>query len=142
MPWLANHFQNAASREGILDVTKPELGTKRRCNSCEAKFFDLNTDPIICPKCLAVFAPPQAEPVRARRLPDGKPWPARKIAVPKVPNKFESLEETEVVHTETGTPAADPEGGDDGDRILLDEQVDGKLDATDILGADIGKDDP
>jgi hypothetical protein len=62
--------------------------------------------------------------------------------VPKVPNKFESLEETEVVHTETGTPAADPEGGDDGDRILLDEQDDGKLDATDILGADIGKDDP
>jgi uncharacterized protein (TIGR02300 family) len=126
------------SSEGILDVTKPELGTKRRCNSCEAKFFDLNTDPIVCPKCLAVFAPPQAEPVRALRLPKGKPWPARKMAVPKVPNEFESLEETK--DTETRAPAAGPEGG--GDLILLDEQDDGKLDATEIIGADIGKDDP
>ena len=128
------------SSEGILDVTKPELGTKRRCNSCEAKFFDLNTDPIICPKCLAVFIPPQAEPVRARRLPDGKPWPARKMAVPKVPHEFESLEETKV-DTETGAPAADPEEGD-GDLILLDEQDDGKLDAPEIVGVNIGKDDP
>ena len=121
-------------------MTKQELGTKRRCNSCEAKFFDLNADPIVCPKCLAVFAPPQAEPVRARRLPDGKPWPARKKAVTKVPHEFESLEETKV-DTETGAPASDPEGSD-GDLILLDEQDDGKLDAAEIVGADIGKDDP
>jgi uncharacterized protein (TIGR02300 family) len=120
-------------------VTKRELGTKRRCSSCEAKFFDLNADPIVCPKCLAVFAPPQAEPARARRLPDGKPWPARKMAVPKVPHEFESIEETK--DAETGVPAADPEGSD-GDLILLDEQEDGKLDATEIVGVDIGKDDP
>jgi hypothetical protein len=63
------------------------------------------------------------------------------MEVPKVPNKFESLEETEVVDTETGTPAADPEGGD-GDLILLDEQDDGKLDAPEIVGANIEKDDP
>jgi hypothetical protein len=60
------------------------------------------------------------------------------MAVPKVPNEFESLEETK--DTETRAPAADPEGG--GDLILLDEQDDGKLDATEIIGADIGKDDP
>jgi uncharacterized protein (TIGR02300 family) len=134
-------FSIVRPTKGHSTVRKPELGTKRRCNSCEAKFFDLNTDPIICPKCLVVFIPPQAEPVRGRRLPGGKPWPARKMEVPKVPNKFESLEETEVVDTETGTPAADPEGGD-GDLILLDEQDDGKLDAPEIVGVNIGKDDP
>ena len=29
-------------------------GKKRICASCRAKFYDLNKDPIICPKCGAV----------------------------------------------------------------------------------------
>jgi uncharacterized protein (TIGR02300 family) len=28
---------------------------KRQCQNCGAKFFDLNRDPIICPKCGTVF---------------------------------------------------------------------------------------
>jgi len=36
-------------------VVKAELGTKRICESCSAKFYDLNRDPIICPKCGSVF---------------------------------------------------------------------------------------
>jgi uncharacterized protein (TIGR02300 family) len=36
-------------------VAKPELGTKRLCGSCGAKFYDLNKDPIICPKCNTTF---------------------------------------------------------------------------------------
>ncbi|HLN40689.1 MAG TPA: TIGR02300 family protein, partial [Xanthobacteraceae bacterium] len=32
-------------------MAKPELGTKRLCASCSAKFYDLNKDPIHCPKC-------------------------------------------------------------------------------------------
>jgi uncharacterized protein (TIGR02300 family) len=32
-------------------VTKPELGTKRSCAQCGAKFYDLNQSPITCPKC-------------------------------------------------------------------------------------------
>ncbi len=36
-------------------MAKPELGTKRQCTSCGAKFYDLNKDPIVCPKCGTVF---------------------------------------------------------------------------------------
>jgi uncharacterized protein (TIGR02300 family) len=36
-------------------VAKPELGTKRVCQSCGAKFYDLSKDPITCPKCGAVY---------------------------------------------------------------------------------------
>jgi uncharacterized protein (TIGR02300 family) len=36
-------------------VAKHELGTKRLCASCGAKFYDLNKDPIHCPKCGAVY---------------------------------------------------------------------------------------
>ena len=36
-------------------MAKPELGLKRVCQSCSAKFFDLNRDPIVCPKCGTIF---------------------------------------------------------------------------------------
>jgi len=36
-------------------VAKPELGTKRLCAHCGAKFYDLKHTPITCPKCGAVF---------------------------------------------------------------------------------------
>ncbi len=36
-------------------MAKPELGNKRQCQNCGAKFFDLNKDPIVCPKCGTVF---------------------------------------------------------------------------------------
>ena len=32
-------------------MAKPELGTKRVCVSCGAKFYDLAKAPAICPKC-------------------------------------------------------------------------------------------
>ena len=32
-------------------MTKPNLGKKRTCLSCETRFFDLNKNPAICPKC-------------------------------------------------------------------------------------------
>jgi uncharacterized protein (TIGR02300 family) len=38
-------------------VAKPEWGTKRICQSCSAPFYDLRRDPIVCPKCEAVFDP-------------------------------------------------------------------------------------
>jgi uncharacterized protein (TIGR02300 family) len=51
-------------------VAKPELGSKRQCLSCASKFYDLNKDPIICPKCGAVFqvtaAKTRAEPAQVR----------------------------------------------------------------------------
>lgn len=36
-------------------MAKPELGAKRQCQSCATKFYDLNKDPITCPKCGAIF---------------------------------------------------------------------------------------
>lgn len=38
-------------------MSKPELGTKRDCPSCGAKFYDLNKSPAVCPKCKHEFMP-------------------------------------------------------------------------------------
>ncbi len=39
-------------------MNKEQLGTKRLCAECALRFFDLNHDPIHCPKCQAVFVVP------------------------------------------------------------------------------------
>ncbi len=36
-------------------VVDASLGTKRTCPECNARFYDLNKDPIECPKCHATF---------------------------------------------------------------------------------------
>ncbi len=32
-------------------MAKPELGTKRICVACAARFYDLGKSPAVCPKC-------------------------------------------------------------------------------------------
>jgi uncharacterized protein (TIGR02300 family) len=39
-------------------VAKPELGSKHQCQNCGARFFDLNKNPITCPKCGTIFQGP------------------------------------------------------------------------------------
>jgi uncharacterized protein (TIGR02300 family) len=46
-------------------VAKSDLGTKRQCQSCGARFYDLSRDPITCPKCSTVFV--VEAPTRPRR---------------------------------------------------------------------------
>ena len=48
-------------------MSKPELGTKRLCAGCNAKFYDLLKTPIVCPTCEAVFVLPKVVPSRPRR---------------------------------------------------------------------------
>jgi len=117
-------------------MKKRELGTKRRCNSCNTKFFDLNTDPIVCPKCLAVFAPQQPDPVPPRRVPGRQAWPPQRVT--NVPKEFIPLDGTSA-DEETKSPTADVEEVDEG-VPSLDEQ-DEQLDATEIISGDIEKED-
>jgi uncharacterized protein (TIGR02300 family) len=55
-------------KQGFLPVAKPELGIKRQCASCGAKFYDLMKKPIACPKCSTVLSPPAAIVGRTRRV--------------------------------------------------------------------------
>ena len=36
-------------------MAAPDIGTKRICPSCAAKFYDLSKKPIVCPKCAFSF---------------------------------------------------------------------------------------
>ena len=44
-------------------MPKPEFGKKVICNNCEAKFYDLNRKPAICPHCGTEYVDPSNETV-------------------------------------------------------------------------------
>lgn len=56
-------------------MSKPEWGTKRICQSCGARFYDMCKHPIVCPKCEATFDPEALNKKRRGRPPvaDVKP---------------------------------------------------------------------
>jgi len=58
-----------------MTLVKADLGTKRICPSCSARFYDLQKRPIECPKCAFTFEPealykqrrPRPEPAKTTR---------------------------------------------------------------------------
>ncbi|MEB3701866.1 TIGR02300 family protein [Candidatus Bealeia paramacronuclearis] len=50
-------------------MSKIEWGTKRTCQQCNAKFYDLNKSPINCPKCHQEFDPEATQKRRRGRPP-------------------------------------------------------------------------
>src|SRR5437764_2799248 len=75
------HLILTSGPKELLIVAKPELGTKRLCANCGAKFYDLNKDPIVCPKCHTVMVPAA---VNARSRPDAAARAAAKPAEEEV----------------------------------------------------------
>ncbi|MGH7066730.1 MAG: TIGR02300 family protein [Acetobacteraceae bacterium] len=76
---------------------KPDLGTKRICVACGARFYDLGRSPAVCPKC---HAEQPAEQPRLRRPPPPaeerrlkKPAPTPEEAVLEIEEPAESAEE-------------------------------------------------
>ena len=127
-------------------MAKPELGTKRLCPNCGAKFYDLNKDPIVCPKCQTVMA---LAAVNARTRPDAAaraavPAAEEEVVTPETAEaEFVSLEEAdaEAQGKKTGEGEAaegdeveieDDEGMDDA--AFIEEQEEGDEDVTDIIG--------
>ena len=74
-------------------MVKPEWGIKRTCQSCGARFYDLKHDPIICPKCQAVF---DVEALQRPKRP--RPTPV----VEEAPKVVETPEDVDAVDEEAG----------------------------------------
>ena len=130
-------------------MAKPELGTKRLCAGCGAKFYDLNKDPITCPKCgtvyeVVVVAPrgrPDAAAARAQAAQVAEAEPETNEA------EFVSLEEADAEveggakksAAEGGEDVEDVEveGGDEDDNTFIEETEEEDTDVTEIIGGDI-----
>lgn len=105
-------------------MVNAELGTKRTCPSCAARFYDLLKDPITCPKCGTSF-------IAHAILPSKGDYPgAAPVAAPK-PRVAEESEDAETGDVELISLEDVEEDGKDDDETAGIEDVDLGEDAAD-----------
>ena len=127
-------------------MAKPELGTKRLCAHCGARFYDLNHAPITCPKCGTVF---EATVVAPRGRPDAARATSREVeaVVPETHEaEFVSLEEADAEAQGKKKAVGEPIEADDDveiddesldDATFIEETEEEDTDVTEIIGGDI-----
>jgi uncharacterized protein (TIGR02300 family) len=135
-------------------VAKPELGTKRLCGSCGAKFYDLSKDPIVCPKCGTVFEivvpvarGRAAEAAAAAGVAAAAAAAAAAAKAKETEAELPENADVELVSLEdadaesTGKKDGDAVEGDDDLEVeeteeapFIEEQEEGDDDVTDIIG--------
>ena len=128
-------------------MARPELGLKRQCMSCGAKFYDLDKDPATCPKCGTIY---QAAATTTRVA--APALAARAAAVPadddedadgeKGGPEIVSLDEVEAAEDDTDTtPDSDDADATDSDDTFLEEEDAGDDDVADLIDGDIENDE-
>ena len=123
-------------------MAKPEWGTKRICQGCGARYYDLCRDPAVCPKCGAKFVTKPV--VRQRRpLPTGAaekapPVPVREAVSNEIAAAVAETQKDEAIEavagedlTETDKEADELESDDD-DNSLIEDASDLGEDEDDV----------
>ncbi len=121
-------------------MAKAELGTKRQCQNCGAKFFDLSKDPIICPKCGTIFQGV------ARARPAAKAEEEETELATPAGVEVVSLDEVEAGEEKAAEPVVDDidaEEGDDAapDDPFLEEEEEDDDDVSNLIDGDIAPDE-
>jgi len=101
-------------------MAKPELGMKRTCVACGARFYDLTKSPAVCPKC---GTEQPADQPRLRRAGGNVAEDKRLKKVPTTPEDVqEDVEGVEEVEDEDVLETTD-DLEDDADAIGADIEV-------------------
>ena len=132
-------------------MSKPELGVKRDCPECGARFYDLTKEPAHCPKCDHEFIPEsllKPRKTRAEEESDGKE--ADEAAKPAQETSLESADEEKKAPQSKRAAALDEDDSDDDDDddelgdlgdLDVDLDDDDDDDDTGLLDDDDGDDD-
>ena len=129
-------------------MSNPARGTKRVCQSCGARFYDLGRTPITCPACQAVYqvTPPASSRAKAERAPAPEPAPkpepeetqtatvggAEVISLDEAEEAEEAAVEDEDI-VDIGDDEDIPDS-DDEDDTFLEPDEEGSDDVSDIVG--------
>lgn len=117
-------------------MSKPELGVKRDCPECGARFYDLNKEPAHCPKCDNEFVPEsllKPRKTRAEEESDGKA--KDEPAKPAQETSLESADEEKKGAKSKRAAALDEDSDDD------DDDNDDELGALGDIDVDLDDDD-
>ncbi|HCX68110.1 TIGR02300 family protein [Parvibaculum sp.] len=129
-------------------MSKPELGTKRDCPSCGAKFYDLNKNPVVCPKCEHEYVPDTGTKAK-RAKPAEKPKEKaskRVVAADDEGNvSLDAMRDDELAadtddDIDLDDVGVDVDDDDDANDAFLEDDEDGD-DVTDIVRGGKGGDD-
>ena len=121
-------------------MAKPELGAKRQCQHCGAKFFDLNRDPIVCPKCGTIF---QGVTARAERA-SAKDEDEDNESVQPAGVELVSLDDVEASEEKAADVVVDDidvEDDAEADDAFLEEEEEDGDDVSALIDGDIAPDE-
>ena len=125
-------------------MAKPDLGSKRQCQSCGTKFFDLNKDPILCPKCGTVFVVAAIPSTRGGRAApaDDEEADVESGAEVVALEDADAVEDGKVAVAATDDePDVEDEAATDDDDTFLEEEEEDDGDVSDLIDGDIEEDD-
>ena len=135
--WLRLSGETPKNEAGL---SKPDWGTKRTCQNCGAKYYDLMRSPITCPKCGTVFNPEAL--LKSRRRP-AKPAeaPAKAAVAAKAAPKAAPAEEEEAPEAEKADDIEDLSEGDEEEEVIEDASELGEDDMSDVVIGDDEKEE-
>ena len=125
-------------------MAKPELGLKRQCMSCGAKFYDLNRDPAVCPKCGTVFQATALSRVAAPVVARAAVAADDETEIESTGPEMVSLDEVEAGENEKDVPVDDDiDVADDApdDDTFLEDEEEGDDDVSDLIDSDLEDDE-
>ena len=120
-------------------ATKQARGTKRTCQNCDERFYDLGHDPIICPFCGTKYVIASAPAALAALQTEQRELAAKKAkkaaVVEEADGELPAVEGEEALVDVEADEAA---GGEDDETFLEEEEEEGG-DVSNIIGGPAGE---
>lgn len=115
-------------------ATKHARGTKRTCQSCDERFYDLERSPIICPLCGAKYVIASSPAALAALQAEQREQLAKKSKKPALAEEAEGeLPAVEGEEALADVEADEAAAGDDDETFLEEEEEEGG-DVSNIIG--------
>ena len=122
-PWQTTPPSATEHHAGYMELVKADLGTKRVCPSCGARFYDLSKRPIECPKCAFTFEPEAMYKQRRPRQPEPVPAvpPAAEAEEEEQEEEVEEAEEAPIVEPVADEPAIETAEDEEEEEAVAEE---------------------
>ena len=122
-------------------MSKEIRGTKRLCQSCGAKFYDLGRSPVVCPACGAEFvleepkAKPEPEVAKPEATEPADASGAEVISLDEAAAEEEAVEDADLADIDTDEENISSDGEED--VFLEDDEDESGSDVSGIIGGPI-----
>ncbi len=122
-------------------ATKHARGTKRTCQNCDERFYDLDRNPIICPFCGSKYVIASSPAALAALQAEQRELAAKKAKKPVQSDEAKAnCRPSRAKRRSSTSRRTTPAGGDDDETFLEEEEEEGG-DVSNIIGGPAGEGD-